>query len=91
MGASDGGPAFPVETMQSQYPEFGEYGHQASNATWQFGGITVRDYFAAKAMQSYMVHITASVLAMSNAHQEIAEEAYSIADAMIAARETKKS
>lgn len=88
MGASDGGPAFPVETMQSQYPEFGEYGHQASSATWQFGGITVRDYFAAKSLDAvirkYPISDTTTI-------PEAAEMAYEMADAMIAARETKKS
>lgn len=85
MGASNGGPAFPVETMQSQYPEFGEYGHQASSATWQFGGITVRDYFAAKAVQG----ILAGGFYNPGQADSISKDARAIADAMIAARETK--
>lgn len=42
-----GGPAFPVSTIN----ETG--GHQDGPNTWQFPGMTLRDYFAAKAMPYY--------------------------------------
>lgn len=38
----DGGPAFPVSTSL----EAGQYGHQDGPQTWQFPGMTLRDYFA---------------------------------------------
>jgi hypothetical protein len=46
-----------------------------------FHGMTLRDYFAAKAMQAYM-----SDPNMTWADSEIAREAYVMADAMLEAR-----
>lgn len=43
----DGGPAFPVSTQVSLNSEHGNYGHQDGPRTWQFGGMSLRDYFAA--------------------------------------------
>jgi hypothetical protein len=43
-------------------------------------GITVRDYFAAKAMQSFLLNTASSL-------QEDAISAYKMADAMMVARE----
>lgn len=54
MSRNDGGPAFPVSTSESSYTEYGPYGHQDGNTTWQFGGMSMRDYFAAKALQKIM-------------------------------------
>ncbi|MDR5801159.1 hypothetical protein [Caballeronia sp. LZ001] len=39
-----GGPAFPVSTKMDDIT--GEFGHQDGMSTWQFGGMTLRDYFA---------------------------------------------
>ena len=39
----DGGPAFPVSTAEASE------GHQDGPNTWQFPGMTLRDYFAAHA------------------------------------------
>ena len=39
----DGGPAFPVSTSNR------DIGHQDGPNTWQFPGMTLRDYFAAHA------------------------------------------
>jgi hypothetical protein len=61
-----GGPAFPLNWEQK-----GEF--------WAFG-MTLRDYFAAKAMQGLM-------LAEIGTH--VPSEAYRIADAMMKAREPK--
>jgi len=47
-------------------------------------GMTLRDYFAAKAMQ--MQNVNAYNLGDDEAHYEIAERAYRIADAMLKAR-----
>lgn len=46
----DGGPAFPVSTSSRWHETSGPYGHQDGSSTWQFPGMTIRDYFAAKAM-----------------------------------------
>ena len=70
---NDGGPAFPIPSD----------GHTHGTE----GGMTLRDYFAAKALKH-------SMLAFSEArararHDEIAEMAYIMADAMIRAREVQ--
>lgn len=79
----DGGPAFPVHDIVRHAP--------------YTGGISVRDYFAAQAMQ---VEITTACHSMKNAQalvgaakearrtieQQIAHNAYSMADAMLAER-----
>jgi len=50
-----------------------------------FGGMTMRDYFAAKAMQG----LTQNMEAWSLQEDSVALEAYKMADAMIRAREAK--
>lgn len=62
---NDGGPAFPIGST----PE--EWGN----------GMTLRDYFAAKAMQNYICD--------DYTPDAIAKAAYEMADAMLNARETK--
>jgi hypothetical protein len=61
-------PAFPVQDA----------------STWQAHGISIRDYFAAKAMQGLMNTEYRLTDASYNAKQS-----YAIADAMLAAREAK--
>ncbi len=67
-----GGPAFPVP---------GE-----SGVSWTADGMTLRDYFAAKAMQAFIAGIDSSggVLPVNDAR--VAERAYEVADAMLKAR-----
>lgn len=43
---SNGGPAFPVSTRQLE-SEPG-FGHQDGPSTWQYGGMTLREYAAIK-------------------------------------------
>ena len=63
-------PAFPVEMIYTQENE-------------KFNGMTLRDYFAAKAMTGLL---TAEIVCeYSNEH--VAEISYRIADAMLKARE----
>ena len=62
-------PAFPV------FPETGG-GHAAA-----FQGMTLRDYFAAKAMQALIL------ISSETPHDYVAIDAYSYADAMLKARE----
>jgi hypothetical protein len=65
-----GGPAFPTDSA-----------HQSSAQTWHFDGMTLRDYFAAKAMQAEMTDgIHESDFAWT------AARAYKMADAMLAER-----
>jgi hypothetical protein len=74
----DGGPAFPLPAPTS------------SPGTWGGGpaphpGMTLRDYFAALAMQSL---IGASENAwLKDAPSTLAERSYAFADAMLSARE----
>lgn len=72
----DGGPAFPVSTSDPRI------WHQDGYSTWQFPGLSVRDYFAAKAMQSIVER-------GFNTWDLVAERAYEMADAMLAARDKK--
>jgi hypothetical protein len=65
----NGGPAFPV----------GSDNYASCGST----GMTLRDYFAAKAMKQMMVHVGDQ---LAWAHKEVASEAYAIADAMLEAR-----
>lgn len=73
MSDKDGGPAFPVSMGSDR---------EGPNA-WQFPGMTLRDYFAAKAMQGYCA-MDGSIDCNAD---DIAADAYAIADAMLAARE----
>jgi hypothetical protein len=61
-------PAFPVQDA----------------STWQAHGISIRDYFAAKAMQGLMN----TEYRLTDASYK-AKQSYAIADAMLAAREAK--
>ncbi|WP_085296412.1 MULTISPECIES: hypothetical protein [Klebsiella pneumoniae complex] len=70
MSKYTGGPAFP------------ELGNVGYNSDWQNEpGMTLRDYFAAKAMQSVTLSIE------PNEQKLIATAAYQMADAMLKARE----
>lgn len=81
MSTNDGGPAFPT-------PIDGEgRGPQTGANTFQAVGMTLRDYFAAKAMNA-LVNWKDSDDAVFQA--DIARDAYAIADAMIAARGSAK-
>ena len=68
----NGGPAFPVPLLPGQ--------------SWQgmapCDGMTLRDYFAAKAMQSYLVDKDRD----SFTYDQWAQAAYFMADAMLKAR-----
>ena len=64
-----GGPAFP--TTQENY----------TRPKWSFEGISIRDYFAAKAMQAM-----AEEVVRYDQFESCAKDAYKMADAMIEAR-----
>jgi hypothetical protein len=62
-----GGPAFPAPIIDAN-------GHE---------GMTLRDYFAAKAMQGVILHPQG----LAGLWDEAAQESYKVADAMLKARE----
>lgn len=64
-------PAFPVEMIYTQENE-------------KFNGMTLRDYFAAKAIEGYTI---AAMTRVRHHHDLIAIDAYALADAMMKARE----
>lgn len=78
----DGGPAFPADELHDQTPP---YRHLLASQ-----GMTLRDYFAAKALQGMLACPeepgTPDDL---NWEKYLAELAYGYADAMLAARERK--
>lgn len=76
-GRNDGGAAFPVFDGLSA----GRDANEGNFTIYGSDGMTLRDYFAAKAMQG----IAASSLKYNDT-AEAARDAYRIADAMIAER-----
>ncbi len=75
-----GGPAFPVEGCWDENGNF--HGAQTGNARGWAEGMTLRDYFAAKAIQA-LITKGADIL-----HAErVSNAAYIWADAMLKARE----
>jgi hypothetical protein len=85
----DGGPAFPVPFYFDQSRgEYGMYidGVDAGAAT----GLTVRDYFAAKAMQAYITGALADGAELHPGDSEaVSRASYVQADSMLAAREVQ--
>lgn len=65
-------PAFPTHVWDEEYERY-----------FNTGGMTLRDYFAAKVMQG----ICASGPSMEWSSNRLAAEAYDLADAMMKARE----
>ena len=76
---NNGGPAFPTENA-----------HQSSASTWHHEGMTLRDYFAAKALKIAWSSFDPLFTGEGGADEDvIAERAYKMADAMLRAREVK--
>lgn len=74
-------PAFPVEMIYTQENE-------------KFNGMTLRDYFAAKAMQAMITNDVIHSFTMTEAHKAgipeefaLAQMSFMVADAMLKARE----
>ena len=74
MTKQTGGPAFPI--VEYKQPVGG-----GSHMMTIIGGMTLRDYFAAKAMQSYVSHNKVYDF------EDIAAVSFRVADAMLKARE----
>ena len=87
---NNGGPAFPVATQGDCENGSNQFGHQFSHSIWQFPGMTLRDYFAAKAMTQTMREFDddwkTHAYEQDTFLQWSAERAYKIADAMLRAR-----
>lgn len=91
----DGGPAFPVLEEYSQFnDDLGRYdGHYAPR-----GGMSLRDYFAAKSMHATISKVAAianvpfsgaeiaTVEVLHERYEAIARSAYEMADAMLKER-----
>lgn len=79
----DGGPAFPsIETDDAYNDDREMYGR-----TYSFGGMTLRDYFAAKAMNALLaVQLKNERSAES---ETIAQASYRMADAMLKVRQSR--
>lgn len=71
---NNGGPAFPVAGSEHNYP---------------IDGMTLRDYFAAKAMQGWIASFPADAChpSVSGICDKVAKQSYELADAMLKARE----
>ena len=78
MNTEDGGPAFPMHT-----PDWHEQQNEAGYNGCDFTmGMSLRDYFAAKYIAGYMAHPGIGFAS----RDEAAQEAYLMADALLAAR-----
>lgn len=72
--STDGGPAFPTDNEQ-----------QTGNTTWHFAGMSLRDYFAAKALPlAFEIFDSSADFQVKPDH--LATCVYQIADAMLAER-----
>ena len=80
MSNDNGGPAFPVNT---------ENKHEAG-ACFPHEGMTLRDYFAAKAMHGFITNFDTRRSDIIDV-PELARSAYYVADAMIAERNKAKN
>ncbi len=74
-----GGPAFPT----SEWTADGEH-------IKEHHGMTLRDYFAAKALPSTVIVCVNDHRAGKTYHEYCAEQSYKMADAMLEAREATK-
>lgn len=80
---NDGGPAFALgPTASTMKPHAEGGGHMIVTHYGMERGISIRDYFAAAALQGNLIEPTAS-------NDDVAKWAYSLADAMLKAREAK--
>jgi len=84
MNEESGGPAFPVNyESKTGYPPL----ETTYAQHWQ--GMTLRDYFAAKAMQSFIESGRAVGIGGEEFDRIISHWSYETADAMLKARESK--
>jgi hypothetical protein len=77
---NDGGPAFPAEVGSD-----GDF-IQTGTQSFRVPGMTLRDYFAAKAMQGLIAGSGNNDGAVDYKEDAVVQSAYSVADAMLLAR-----
>lgn len=82
MSKETGGPAFPVETQLNPISNQACIHQTADYHVYQFPGMTLRDYFAAK----YMQGVSAKADSLYDP-SSLAKESYEMADLMLKARE----
>jgi hypothetical protein len=73
-----------LEMIQNAFPEY----ERQQPGERLYPGMTLRDYFAAVALQGIISGLATELLADS--HDQVAGDAYRFADAMLRARETQK-
>jgi hypothetical protein len=88
MSKRDGGPAFPV-LIQGD-PDGDVVGFQTGPISGWATGMTLRDYFAAKAMTAIVSTVAARDEEDGLSEAEVAQYSYELADAMLARREFAK-
>lgn len=82
----DGGPAFPGKTIIAYKVDQDEYESNFSVPQYEhYEGMTLRDYFAARAMQGMLASERPDWVNIDNFG--LANRAYSVADIMIKERE----
>lgn len=81
MSNDTGGPAFPQPAFASQNSSTGE----TVNHQWLSDGMTLRDYFAAKAMGSVWIDVPEDA-DRERALEHLGRASYEMADAMLKAR-----
>lgn len=86
MISTDGGPAFPWTKFDQNH------GHNEGRYEifHQFSGVSMRDWFAAMAMQGIITGCGNSAGEVNYREPTVAENAYDMADAMLKARENAK-
>lgn len=85
MSKNAGGPAYPAQVSINR--DSGEMvPHQFGNNDFVMPGMTLRDYFAAKAMQAFISAIGNENFVVINDFR-VSERSYEVADAMLAERD----
>jgi hypothetical protein len=83
--SKDGGPAFP------NHAEWESRAHHGATETIHYNGMSLRDYFASKAMQGILTGVSVDGFALEPEAPiqagPIARDAYRMADAMLKARD----
>jgi hypothetical protein len=84
---NNGGPAFPFSMTVEELPHDAEPGKLCVpiKSTRSFPGMTLRDYFAAKALQGAIYH--RGFATVGDNRDLDAKDAYAYADAMLKARD----
>jgi hypothetical protein len=83
----NGGPAFPMNEAAFYPGEDIIRGHQNGPSTSSWEGMSLRDYFAAKAMQACLEGVSDNGRLLTRQHMSFyAESFYAMADAMLEAR-----